>query len=141
MRPRIRRRFMAEINVVPYIDVMLVLLIIFMVSTPLLYQGVDVDLPKADAQSLTDLNDEPIVLTVDGEGRYYLNLAANPGEPLSDDQVVANITVLLKKNPQLPVLLKADKTVRYAVVMKAMALMQQAGSEKVSLLVDKPGQE
>ena len=125
---------MGEINVVPYIDVMLVLLVIFMVTAPLLSTGVDVDLPSADAEPLEDELNEPFVLTIDKEGQYYLNDEENPLESIEEIQRQAKI--VLTKSPKTPFIVRGDGAVEYAEVIKAMVLLQQAGVEKVGLATD-----
>ncbi len=132
------RRLLAEINVVPYIDVMLVLLVIFMVTAPLLQQGVEVDLPKADAKSLPTDQPKPLILSVDRQGNYYLNLADNPGNPIDAAGVLAFTTDQLRRNPKLPVMVRADETVDYGTVTTAMVLLQKAGVPKVGLLTETP---
>ncbi len=131
------RRLMGEINVVPYIDVMLVLLIIFMVTAPLLTQGVKVELPKAGAEpldpSLTK-NSNPLVLSIDQEGRLYLNVGVNPRQPLDDETVEVRTAAALRGNPELPVLLKADYRIPYGRVMSAMVILQRAGARKVGFV-------
>jgi biopolymer transport protein TolR len=133
-----RKRLIADINVVPYIDVMLVLLVIFMVTAPLLQQGVEVDLPQAQAKALSSEEPKPLVLTVDHNGRYYLNLTASPGRPLDADSVFKFAADRLRRNPQLPVMVRADKNVDYGTVVRAMVLLQQAGAAKVGLLTAVP---
>ena len=135
---RRRRRLLAEINVVPYIDVMLVLLVIFMVTAPLLQQGVEVDLPKADAKPLPADQPKPLILSVDRQGNYYLNLAENPGKPLDATAVLAFTTDQLRRNPKLPVMVRADEAVDYGTVITAMVLLQRAGAAKVGLLTEMP---
>ncbi|MGH8138770.1 MAG: protein TolR [Steroidobacteraceae bacterium] len=133
------RRLMGEINVVPYIDVMLVLLIIFMVTAPLLTQGVKVDLPKAGAEPLDPemlKNTIPLVLSVDRDGRLYLNIGGNPQAVLDSDIVAARATAALRRNPQLPVLVKADNRVEYGRVVQAMVILQHAGAKKVGFITD-----
>jgi biopolymer transport protein TolR len=133
------RRLMGEINVVPYIDVMLVLLIIFMITAPLLTQGVKVDLPKAGAEPLDPQmlkNTIPLVLSVDRDGRLYLNIGGNPQAVLDSDTVAARATAALRRNPELPVLVKADNRVEYGRVVQAMVILQQAGARKVGFITD-----
>src|SRR5687767_2140723 len=125
------RRLMGEINVVPYIDVMLVLLIIFMVTAPLLAQGVKVDLPKASAEPLPPDAEEPMVLSIDKQGRMYLNVGATPNSPLEEQIVAARATAALRRAPDKPVLLKADEAIPYGRAVDAMVLLQQAGAKKV----------
>lgn len=130
MRTRRKKRLMGEINVVPYIDVMLVLLVIFMVTAPLLSTGVDVDLPGADAQPMEE-DLEPFVLTVDHEGRYYLNDAEEPIDSL--DEIQRQAAIALTKEQNRPFLVRADGAVAYEKVVRGMVLLQQAGVSKVGL--------
>ena len=131
------RRLMGDINVVPYIDVMLVLLIIFMVTAPLLTQGVKVDLPKAGAQPLeADKNALPVVLSVDRSGALYLNVGGDPQAPLDADTVLIRAAAALRRNPETPVLVKADNHVEYGSVVRAMVILQKAGAKKVGFITD-----
>jgi biopolymer transport protein TolR len=131
---------MGDINVVPYIDVMLVLLIIFMITAPLLTQGVKVDLPKAGAEPLDPkmLKDAiPLVLSVDRTGALYLNIGGgNPQTPLDADTVATRAQAALRRNPELPVLVKADNRVEYGNVVRAMVILQKAGAKKVGFITD-----
>ncbi|MDE2449613.1 MAG: protein TolR [Gammaproteobacteria bacterium] len=128
---------MGEINVVPYIDVMLVLLIIFMITAPLLTQGVKVNLPKAHAEPLpTNQAKDPVVLSVDEQGRLFLNIASDPRTALDPDVVQAQVTDAISKDPERAVVVKADKSVSYGVVMQAMVLLQHAGASKVGMATD-----
>ena len=131
------RRLMGEINVVPYIDVMLVLLIIFMITAPLLTQGVKVNLPKAHAEPLpANSAKDPVILSVDERGRLYLNIASDPHAALDSDTVQAQVSDALQKDPERAVVVKADKSVSYGVVMQAMVLLQSAGASKVGMATD-----
>ncbi|HEY4215135.1 MAG TPA: protein TolR [Steroidobacteraceae bacterium] len=133
------RRLMGEINVVPYIDVMLVLLIIFMVTAPLLTQGVKVDLPKAGAEPLDPKmlkNTVPLVLSVDRAGKLYLNVGSKPQAALDPDTVEVRATAALHRNPETPVLVKADNAVAYGRVVQAMVILQRAGAKKVGFITD-----
>jgi biopolymer transport protein TolR len=134
------RRLMGEINVVPYIDVMLVLLIIFMITAPLLTQGIKVDLPKAGAEPLDPemlKNTLPLVLSVDRAGALYLNIGGgNPQTALGADTVAARAEAALRRNPELPVLVKADNRVEYGSVVRAMVILQRAGAKKVGFITD-----
>ena len=128
---------MGEMNVVPYIDVMLVLLIIFMVTAPLLQEGVKVRLPSAQAQPLgPDLtgNAHPLVLSIDSDGRLYLNRGSHPKAPLDETTVETRVAASLERDPLLPVLLKADYRISYGRVMSAMVLLQRAGARKVGFV-------
>ncbi|MFT3905631.1 MAG: protein TolR [Steroidobacteraceae bacterium] len=128
-----KRRLMGEINVVPYIDVMLVLLIIFMITAPLLTQGVKVDLPRSGAQALNQ-EKEPLILSVDRQGLMYLNIGKNPEQPLDEATVQARATAALSRSPQMAVLVKGDGKVAYERVVRAMVLLQQSGAPKVGIV-------
>lgn len=133
------RRLMAEINVVPYIDVMLVLLIIFMITAPLLTQGIKVDLPKAGAEPLPEdmmRDHQPLILSVDPSGRFYLNIGGDDETPIDTDTVVQRVSAVLRREPQTPVLVKADRSVPYGSVVEGMVLLQQSGAEKVGFITD-----
>ncbi|MCH8502209.1 MAG: protein TolR [Aliidiomarina sp.] len=136
--PRKRRKAMSEINVVPYIDVMLVLLIIFMVTAPLITQGVDVDLPQADAQPLPEDSRQPLVASVDREGNYYLNLGDNQDQPMSAVDVATLVAAHLRMDPETPVVVRGDGNVAYAQVVQLMVLLQRAGAPKVGLMTQPP---
>jgi biopolymer transport protein TolR len=134
------RRLMGEINVVPYIDVMLVLLIIFMITAPLLTQGVKVDLPKAAAEPIEAQRLKPLVLSVDRAGRLYLNVGNTPQGALDDDTVAARASAVLEQEPETPVLVKADTAVPYGRVVQAMVLLQHAGARKIGFITEPPPQ-
>ncbi|HEX7113650.1 MAG TPA: protein TolR [Steroidobacter sp.] len=136
---RRQRKLMAEINVVPYIDVMLVLLIIFMITAPLLTQGIKVDLPKAGAEPLPEdliRDHQPLILSVDAAGNLYLNIGQDEESPISEDQVLERVSAVLRREPKTPVLVKADQSVPYGRVVSGMVLLQQAGAEKVGFITD-----
>ena len=130
------RRLMAEINVVPYIDVMLVLLIIFMITAPLLTQGIKVDLPKAGAEPLPSEDAQPLILSVDKSGNLYLNLGKDEEKPVAEEVVLERVGAVLRREPKTPVLVKADQNVPYGRVVAGMVLLQQAGAEKVGFITD-----
>jgi len=128
-----KRKPIAEINVVPYIDVMLVLLIIFMVTAPLLTEGVKVDLPQTDANTV-DFNPEapePFILTVDAEGQLYIDDAKKTTE-----EVLVYATALYRQKPKTDFLVRGDKNTVYDNVLQAMVLLKKAGIETVSLVTD-----
>jgi biopolymer transport protein TolR len=138
-RKKPKRKLMGEINVVPYIDVMLVLLVIFMVTAPLLTQGIDVDLPKAAAVPLnTSENNEPLVLSIDADGKLYLSVGDNEDRPITAARVVELAGAVLRRNPKTPVLVKADQRVNYGAVVNGMVLLQEAGADKVGFLTEPP---
>lgn len=135
MSMRARRRRASEINVVPYIDVMLVLLIIFMVTAPLLTTGVKVDLPNAQAQPIeSSEQQEPIVLTVTADGAMYLGNETE--QPLAPQAVIDTAAKIIAARPNVPVVVKGDGSSSYANVVQAMVLLQKAGAEQVGLLTD-----
>jgi biopolymer transport protein TolR len=134
-----RRKLMGDINVVPYIDVMLVLLIIFMITAPLLKEGVKVDLPTAGAKPLdaSFLNKhEPLVVTIDAHGRLYVNIGSKSDQPVPEATVTSRTTAVLHRDPLTPILVKADTTVPYGLVVHAMVLLQRAGASKIGFLTD-----
>ena len=128
------RRPMSEINVVPYIDVMLVLLVIFMVTAPLLTQGVQVELPKIAAKPISELEDEPLIVSIKADGSYYLNLGQNPEQPLAPGDLQSTITAVLRAQPQTPVLVWGDVNVPYGDVVRLMSQLQDAGAAEHSTL-------
>jgi biopolymer transport protein TolR len=133
------RRLMSEINVVPYIDVMLVLLIIFMVTAPLLTQGVKVELPTAAAQPLDAdflARHEPLILSIDSSGRYFLNIGDHADRPLSAATLLARASAVLRRDQRTPVLVKADTKVPYGDVVRGMVLLQKAGAIKVGFITE-----
>ena len=133
-----RRRYqpLAEINVTPFVDVMLVLLIIFMVTAPLLKQGVDVDLPNAPANPLDVDSPEPIVVSVDREGAMYLNIAQDSEARLDADTLVSLVKAALVKDPRRPVMVRGDATGPYQNVVSTLVLLQQAEVGSVGLVTD-----
>jgi len=131
-----KRRSIAEINVVPYIDVMLVLLIIFMVTAPLLKQGVEVDLPLAPANPLKLDSPEPIVISIDRNGRRFLNIAANPDASVEAAALVEMVKAELAKLPSRPVMIRGDAGGPYQNIVEALVLLQQAGVGSVGLVTD-----
>lgn len=135
-RQRIRKRPMAEINVVPYIDVMLVLLVIFMITAPLLTQGVKVELPKADAEAVESNNDEPLIVTVDAAGNYHLNIGDDTRKGISAEVLKKRVATVLRRKPKIQVLVRGDKDVNYGKVVRAMTLLKQAGVESVGLVTE-----
>jgi len=136
---RVRRRKVAEINVVPYIDVMLVLLIIFMVTAPLITQGVKVDLPKADSQPLAKETKPPLIASIDADGNYYLAVGTSKNEPMSAEEVATLVKAHLAVEPNTPVMVNGDGNVSYNAVVQLMVLLQKvAGVPSVGLMTDAP---
>ena len=128
-----KRKLKAEINVVPYIDVMLVLLIIFMVTAPLLNLGVDIELPQSDAKSMQEKKD-PVIVSVDPAGNYFLTVEAGSNEAVTRDVLEAKMRAIVNQNPQVPVFVAGDGSANYQKVMDAMVLLQRAGVERVGLM-------
>ncbi len=128
------RKVKAEINVVPYIDVTLVLLIIFMITTPLMNLGVDVSLPESNANTIT-IETEPAVVNVTANGDLYLSIGGEY-ELLDAETLQQKLSAFVKVNQELPIMIGADKTVSYGQVYEAMAIVQQAGAKKVGLISD-----
>lgn len=135
-RRKRQREAIAEINVVPYVDVMLVLLVIFMITTPLLIQGVEVELPRSDAAALPERERPPLVVTVDQEGRLFLNVADDPTEPMVERALRLRVAAELKRDPGRPVLVKGDLNAHYGQVVAAMVVLQQSGAPQVGLMTD-----
>ena len=134
--PMKKRKLMGEINVVPYIDVMLVLLIIFMVTAPLLTPGIEVELPKSGAGALSDASNLPLVVSVDQAGNLYINVGDEEEEPASSADIVNRTRIVLENRPDTPVLVKADRRVEYGYVVGAMVLLQRGGASNVGFVTD-----
>lgn len=135
---RNRKRLVAEINIVPYIDVMLVLLVIFMITAPLLTQGVKVDLPKASAEPVDQKDKEPLVVYVDADGQYYMDIGDDHNKPVDEATLVNRTAAVLRSQPGTPVLIKGDGRVSYQKVVYAMTLLQKAGAPEVGLVTEPP---
>ena len=138
---RQRRKLMAEINVVPFIDVMLVLLIVFMVTAPLITQGVKVDLPEANAEPVDDNNDFTLVVSINAEGNYFITLGEvsdNDPQAVALEKIGEDVRKIMAQNPSVPVFLEADAAVNYGVVMSLMATLEGAGASSVRLITQPP---
>ncbi len=133
-----KRRAVAEINVVPYIDVMLVLLIIFMVTAPMLMQGVKVDLPDAPAEPVEDQDSEPLIVSVDAGGLLYLNLGADEKQALELATIRQRVAAVLRRDPAKPVMVWGDTGVSYGRVVTVMTALQEAGAKSVGLVTEEP---
>ena len=133
-----RRRMLAEINVVPYIDVMLVLLVIFMVTAPMLMQGVEVDLPDADAAPVEDPDAEPLIVSINDRGQLFLNLGADERQPLELTTIRQRVAAVLRRTPDKPVLVWGDEKVAYGNVVVVMTALQEAGAPSVGLVTESP---
>jgi biopolymer transport protein TolR len=135
---RYRRRPMAEINVVPYIDVMLVLLVIFMVTAPLITQGVKVDLPQADAEPQPGEGTPPVVIHIDQFGDTYLDLGDNNLLPVDQQLLYERLARLFADAPATPIMVRADASIDYGLVVDAMVAAQAAGAMSVGLVTRPP---
>lgn len=136
-RRRDKRKPMSEINVVPYIDVMLVLLIIFMVTAPMLMQGVKVDLPEASSDPVENQDSEPLIVSVNAGGELFLNLG-NEKQVLALATIKDRVEKVMKRNPEKPVLIWGDEAVAYGEVVTVMVALQQAGAPSVGLVTENP---
>lgn len=135
-RRRHRKKPMSEINVVPYIDVMLVLMVIFMITAPLLTQGVKVELPQTPSEPLENTGEEPLIVTVNLDGQVFLNFGENQSSPVDDDTLVNRVNALLRHKPGIPVLVRGDNAANYGEVVRAMSLLQRAGAPSVGLMTE-----
>jgi biopolymer transport protein TolR len=137
-----KRKPMSEINVVPYIDVMLVLLVIFMATAPMLTQGVQVDLPNAPSEAIADTETDPLVISVRADGAIFVNLGIQNAD--DDDTRVSIYSLgdqagkIIRALPEVPVYVKADQTLEYGEVVRVMTVLQQAGAQSVGLITDPP---
>ncbi|WP_028303844.1 protein TolR [Oceanospirillum maris] len=138
-RYRKPKKLVAEINVVPYIDVMLVLLVIFMVTAPILTQGVKVELPEAVSAPL-DVNEDdlPLIVAVKKTGEYFLELGVDKEQPISPAELSLKVGKITRQNPTVQVLVRGDKSVDYGSVVQLMSVLQQAGARNIGLLSQPP---
>ena len=137
-----RRKPMSEINVVPYIDVMLVLLVIFMATAPLLTQGVQVDLPNAPSEPISETESDPLVISMRSDGALFVNLGIQNADDEDTRVTIYSLSdqagKILRARPEVPVYVKADQTLEYGEVVRVMTVLQQAGAESVGLITDPP---
>ncbi|MBB5212830.1 protein TolR [Microbulbifer hydrolyticus] len=135
-----KRKLVSEINVVPYIDVMLVLLIVFMVTAPLLMQGVKVDLPDAPSAPIDDTDDEPLIVSVRADGTYYLNLGDDEKVAKPLKEIKETVAKVLRQKPKTPVLVWGDTDAKYGLIVGVMTHLQQAGAPSVGLVTEPPSE-
>ena len=133
-----RKRVMAEINVVPYIDVTLVLLIIFMITAPLITQGVKIELPQAPSEVMPESNDEPVMVSVNAAGEIFVDIGDNPEQPVDEDVLITRVAAVLKYKPQTQIMVAGDDGVDYGRVVRVMTLLQTAGAGSVGLVTQPP---
>ena len=135
-RQKARRKLNAEINVVPYIDVMMVLLVIFMITAPMLTQGVDVELPQVGAEPVDNKDQEPLVVSISDKGAYFINVGGDPLQAISLSDVGSRVAKILTTNPQKLVLVRGDKSVEYERVVELMVTLRQSGAPSVGLVTE-----
>ncbi|WP_172116609.1 protein TolR [Halomonas hibernica] len=131
---------MGEINVVPFIDVMLVLLVIFMITAPMLTQGVQVDLPQVSSEPIDTQDSDPIIISVDREGRYFITLGED-STAVSLEQISERVSAILQRRPGTPVMVRGDQGVQYGQIVLLMSTLQRSGVENVGLLSEPPQDE
>ena len=129
-----RRNLISDINVVPYIDVMLVLLVIFMISAPLMVQGIQVNLPQASSEALPVTNNEPLIVSIDKNGELFLETDSTQDKSLSLEELNFSVTKIFESNPNLQVVIRGDGKVQYEKVMTVMAELQMAGATDIGLI-------
>ena len=137
-RQKQSRKPMSEINVVPYIDVMLVLLVIFMITAPLLTQGVKVDLPVADSEPIPPEADDPVVVSVNAKGEFFIDIGENKEQPVDEETLMTRVAAVLKYRPKTPIMVRGDRQVDYGRVVQAMVLIKNAGAPNVGLITESP---
>lgn len=129
-----RRKPMAEINVVPYIDVTLVLLIIFMITTPLLQTGVQVDLPQAEAKIVEPKNDPPIIISIDEQGQFFIDLGDQHEVPIAETEILEQVSAVISSKPETPVYIRGDHKIDYGKVVTLMSALKNAHVPSVGLM-------
>lgn len=138
MKVRAQRRLMSEINVVPYIDVSLVLLVVFMITAPMMTQGIHVDLPKTSSKPVSTKNSEPVIVTVKADGSYYINVGEEQHKSASLKTVKGHVLTIMKHKPRTLFLVEGDKKVPYGKVIDLMAALQGAGVTNLGLVTEPP---
>ena len=138
---RKRRNLISDINVVPYIDVMLVLLVIFMIAAPLMVQGVLVNLPEASADPLPVKKSEPLIVSVKNNGSVFLEVESLDGQELNLEQLNLNVSKLLDADPSLQVVIRGDGKVEYETIMTIMAELQSSGAKDIGLITKPPSRQ
>lgn len=137
-KPKVKKKPMADINVVPYIDVMLVLLIVFMVAAPMMSQGVKVELPKAASEPIDTKDEEPINVSVKKDGTYYIDLGGDPDKPRQLSEIKDIVSKVLSQKPNTLVFVQGDRSVQYGVIVTLMSELKGAGAPSVGLITDPP---
>ena len=135
---RKRRKLVSDINVVPYIDVMLVLLVIFMIAAPLMVQGIVVNLPEVKSDALPRENSDPLIISIKEDGSLFLETEGTRNLPMKVEELSVQVSAILKTNPSLQVIVRGDGGVKYKRVMELMAALQMSGAEDVGLITKPP---
>ena len=131
-----KRRYLTEINVIPYVDVMLVLLIIFMVTAPFMIQGIDIDLPEVNSQPIEKANLENVTISVNSKGEYFIDLDSLKDETFKINELRGEITKILKNNSSIEIYIRADKNVIFAEVAKLMSLLQDLKPNAINFITE-----
>ena len=129
-----RRNLVSDINVVPYIDVMLVLLVIFMISAPLMVQGIEINLPEASSEALPVKNNEPLIVSITRDGSIFLETESTKNKSISIDEMGNLVATIFENRPGLQVVIRGDSEVKYDRVMKVMAQLQASGASDIGLI-------
>ena len=131
-----KRRYLTEINVIPYVDVMLVLLVIFMVTTPFMIQGIDIDLPEVNSQPIEKANLENVTISINSKGEYFIDLDSLKDEIFKINELREELTKILKNNSSIEIYIRADKNVIFAEVAKLMSLLQDLKPSAINFITE-----
>ena len=131
-----KRRYLTEINVIPYVDVMLVLLVIFMVTAPFMIQGIDIDLPEVNSQPIEKANLENVTISINSKGEYFIDLDSLKDETFKINELREEITKILKNNSSIEIYIRADKNVIFAKVAKLMSLLQDLKPSAINFITE-----
>ena len=131
-----KKRYLTEINVIPYVDVMLVLLVIFMVTAPFMIQGIDIDLPEVNSQPIEKANLENVTISINSKGEYLIDLDSLKNETFEINELREDITKILKNNSSIEIYIRADKNVIFAKVAKLMSLLQDLKPSAINFITE-----
>lgn len=136
-----RRNLISDINVVPYIDVMLVLLVVFMVAAPLMVQGVIINLPETDSKAIPIKNSEPLIISVDANGNYFLEIESVQGMSLDLKTLINKINKIIEADPSIQIVLRGDSNVKYEYIVSLMSDLQNLGISNIGLITKSPSRK
>lgn len=136
-----RRNLISDINVVPYIDVMLVLLVIFMVAAPLMVQGVVINLPETNSKAIPVKNSEPLIISVDANGNYFLEIESVQGMSLELNTLINKINKIIEADPSIQIVLRGDSNVKYEYIVSLMSDLQNLGISNIGLITKSPSRK